>query len=51
MRPKYPVEAYAVAGGEFESTRIDWDDYERMGYTRHKLNSGHDENPSWPMHD
>jgi|HubBroStandDraft_3_1064219.scaffolds.fasta_scaffold60081_2 hypothetical protein len=32
MRPKYPVEAYAVAGGEFESTRIDWDDYERMGY-------------------
>jgi len=27
MRPKYPVEAYAVAGGEFESTRIDWDDY------------------------
>jgi len=51
QRIALPVSARFVAGGEVESTGLDFGDWARMGRTARKLSAYRDENPTWPMDD
>ncbi len=53
MRRRLPVgRATFNAEGDANNNGIDWIDYDRMGYTQHKLNKGRRlETPAWVMND
>jgi hypothetical protein len=52
MRAMLPVSVRFAAGGEVESTGLDFSDYSRMGRMFHKLDSGRlSDTPSWATND
>jgi hypothetical protein len=50
-RANHPVAAHAVAGGGFESTGIDFADYDRMSTKERKLAARRYGAPSWVLND